>query len=142
MSPCFFVTMVHMNCVFCDFATGEKECFKVWENEDFMAFLDINPVNPGHTLLIPKIHVSDVLGMEAGAYQQLFVAAKELASKMKAALGAPRAGLAVEGFGVDHVHVHLVPVYAGNELNPERAKSATQEELVAIQEKLSAALNY
>lgn len=122
-----------MNCLFCDFTNNEKDILKVWEDDSFLAFLDINPINPGHTLLIPKKHYSDVFEMDEQMYKSIFEAAKFLAVKIKKAFNAPRVGLAIEGFGVDHVHLHLVPTYGGNELNPEKAKPASRDELEAIQ---------
>ena len=129
-----------MNCIFCDFANNEKECFKVWEDEHFLAFLDIHPINHGHTLLIPKEHIADVFNLEEDLYTKLFSSAQMLAQKMKKVFNAPRIGLAIEGFGVDHVHIHLVPVYSGNELNPERAIAASPDELRLIQQKIVSAL--
>ena len=130
-----------MNCLFCDFITGEKDFFKIWENDHFLAFLDINPINPGHTLLVPKKHYSDIFEMDQDTYVDIFEVARLLANKIKKTLDAPRVGLAIEGFGVDHVHIHLVPVYGGNELNPERAKPASSEDLKIMQDKLVSSLH-
>ena len=130
-----------MECLFCDFAKSEKDCFKVWEDDLFIAFLDIHPINPGHTLIVPKKHYADAFEMDESTYSKIFEVARFLAPKMKNAFGAPRVGLAIEGFGVEHVHIHLVPVHNGNELNPERAKEALVEELQHSQAKLIAAIN-
>jgi histidine triad (HIT) family protein len=129
-----------MNCLFCDFTNDEKGTLKVWEDDLFLAFLDINPINPGHTLLIPKKHHSDVFAMDEQTYKSIFENAKFLAVKIKEALNAPRVGLAIEGFGVDHAHIHLVPVYSGNDLNPERAKPVSKNELEVIQKILISSL--
>lgn len=125
-----------MNCLFCDFINNKKDFYKVWEDSDTLAFLDINPVNKGHVLLIPKDHYSDILEIQNDLYLKLFSNAKKLSTKLKEAINSPRVGIAVEGFGVDHVHIHLVPVYKGGELNPERAYKADSQELKQIQEKL------
>ena len=130
-----------MECLFCDFAKGEKDYFKVWEDDLFIAFLVIHPINPGHTLVVPKKHFVDVFEMDESTYNKVFEVARFLAPKMKSAFEAPRVGLAIEGFGVEHVHIHLVPVHNGNELNPERAKEALVEELQHSQAKLIAAIN-
>ncbi len=129
-----------MNCIFCDFANDEKECFKVWEDKHFLAFLDMHPINPGHILLIPKEHIGEVFDLQEDLYTKLLTSAKMLAPKIKKVFNAPRIGLAIEGFGIDHVHVHLVPVYHGNELNPERAIAATLDDLRLIQQKIVTAL--
>ncbi len=130
-----------MECLFCNFANKEKDCFKVWEDDLFIAFLVIHPINSGHTLIVPKKHFTDVFEMDESTYNKIFDVARFLAPKMKKAFEAPRVGLAIEGFGVEHVHIHLVPVYNGNELNPERAKESSVEELQHSQAKLTAAIN-
>ncbi len=130
-----------MHCLFCNFVNNEEDCFKVWEDDLFIAFLDIHPINPGHTLVVPKKHYADVFEMDKSTYSRIFEVARFLASKMKLAFDAPRVGLAIEGFGVEHVHIHLVPVYKGNELNPERAKEVSAEELRHSQVKLIAEIN-
>lgn len=131
-----------MKCLFCDFVNNKnKNFYKVWENEKNLAFLDINPVNKGHVLLVPKKHYSDVLDIEDDLYLKLFSSAKILAMKMKKKINAPRVGFVIEGFGVDHVHIHLVPVYNGGELNPDRAYRATEMELKEIQKLLSDIFN-
>jgi histidine triad (HIT) family protein len=125
-----------MNCLFCDFVNNKKDFYKVWEDVGTLAFLDINPVNKGHVLLIPKKHYSDIFDMDDDLYQKLFSNAKKLSLKLKGVINCPRVGIAVEGFGVDHVHIHLVPVYKGGELNPDRAYKASKSELKEVQEKL------
>lgn len=129
-----------MNCLFCDFVNNKNNnLYKVWEDDISLAFLDINPVNKGHVLLIPKEHHSDIFEIKNDLYFKLFTNAQKLSEKMKEAIESPRIGLAIEGFGVDHAHIHLVPVYKSGELNPERAYKASDEELKEIQEKLSKA---
>jgi histidine triad (HIT) family protein len=117
---------------------GEVPCHKVWENESFFAFLDVNPINPGHTLVIPKKETDYLFDLNDIEYSALFLAAKKLALVLKKATQCERVGLAVEGFMIPHVHIHLVPLNEGNGLNPEKAKKATEEELVAMAEKIKA----
>lgn len=126
-----------MNCIFCDFVNNKKAFYKVWENSDALAFLDINPINKGHVLLIPKEHHSDIFDVNDDLYIKLFSNAKKLSLKLKEINNSPRVGIIVEGFGVDHVHIHLVPIYNGNELNPTRAYQAETKELLEMQDKLS-----
>ena len=122
-----------MKCLFCDIINNEVPVFNVWEDDDFLAFLDINPINSGHTLLIPKVHIEDVFNMSDNYFRKLFLTAKKIAPILQKATRAKRVGMAVEGFGVPHAHLHLVPVNNGNELNPEKAKTATEAELNNIQ---------
>jgi histidine triad (HIT) family protein len=123
-------------CIFCDIANNITNSFKVWEDENFFAFLDITPINPGHILVISKIHYEDVYDMPSSLYTGLFIAIKRLSPTLKKVTSAKRIGLAIEGFGVAHVHVHLVPVNKGNELNPERARHLPEKELQEMQKAL------
>ena len=126
--------MVAMKCLFCDIVQGKEVVFNVWEDTYFFAFLDNHPINPGHTILIPKSHIENVFEMTDDAFQRLFLTAKRIAPILQKATSAKRIGIAVEGFGVPHVHVHLVPVNSGNELNPDRAKKAESADLKNIQD--------
>ena len=114
-------------CVFCKIVKGEIPSYKIWEDDKFYAFLDINPIFPGHTLLIPKKHHN---------YVEIMLKAKMLSSRIKTATGSARVGLAVEGISVPHLHIHLVPINYVNDLDPCKAKHATPEELKEMQEKL------
>ncbi len=125
-----------MECIFCDIFAGEAPSFKVWENEDFLVFLDIVPINPGHLLLIPKKHVEDIFALPDRLFDEAFRTAKKLAGPLKRATSAKRIGMAIEGLGVPHAHIHLVPINKGNDLNPDRAKAASQKELGDMQNRL------
>lgn len=107
---------------------------KVWEDDEHLAFLDINPINLGHTLVIPKEHVNSAFQMSDDDYSELFLAAKKLAKSVKQATGAERVGLMVEGFGVPHVHVHVVPLFGPGELNPDKAAKEEENDLKAMRE--------
>ena len=119
-------------CIFCKILNGSAPAHKVWENESFLAFLDINPVNPGHTMIIPKHHIDYVFDLAEPHYSELFRIAKELSEPLKRATQANRIGVVIEGFGVSHLHVHLVPINGVNELNPTRARRATAAELAVV----------
>jgi histidine triad (HIT) family protein len=117
------------DCIFCRIIAGEIPSTKIWEDDDFFAFLDINPINPGHTLVIPKKHHDYLFTMDEPLYSKIFDAAKMLSKPLEKATGAKRIGVVVEGFLVPHVHVHLVPLHEGGELSFGRAKKAMTEEL-------------
>lgn len=104
----------------------------MWEDENFLASLDINPIKVGHVLLVPKIHINYVFDLTEPLYSQLFQAAKTLSEPLRHAINASKVGVVVEGFGVPHGHLHLVPVNGGNELNPERAAPAKPEALEKV----------
>ena len=116
-------------CIFCQIIKGVEPAHKIWESADFLAFLSIHPVNPGHVCLIPKTHVDYVFDLEEPLYSEIFQAARRLSEPIKQATSAKRIGIAVEGFTVPHVHVHLVPLFNDSELDPHRHIKQTQEEL-------------
>jgi len=124
------------NCLFCKIIAGEIPCHKVWENDFHLAFLDINPIREGHTLVIPKAHASYLFDMDDANYQSVFAATKRVAGRLKEVFQVPRIGVAVEGFAVDHVHVHLVPLTGVGQLDPKQAKLADQTELAKLAERI------
>lgn len=128
-----------MNCIFCKIINSEIPAYKLWENERFLALLDINPIKPGHLVVMPKAHYSDLYEMPEDLYSELFSIIKKIAPLLKKETGSKRVGLVVEGFGVDHIHVHLVPINMGNELNPENAVKATADDLQSMQGRIKKA---
>lgn len=125
-----------MECIFCKIINKEIQSYPVWEDKDFLVFLDIMPINKGHILIIPKKHEDSIYKLEDYLYKESFLVAKKLSESLRKATNAIKIGIAVEGFGVDHAHVHLVPLYGAHELNPERAQKASPEELKEMQQKL------
>jgi histidine triad (HIT) family protein len=97
------------DCIFCKIASGEIPAEKTYEDADVMAFLDIHPKAPGHTLLIPKEHHQWFQDMPDELYAKVFLAAKKIASDIKAKNGADYVRLGIVGTDVPHVHLHLVP---------------------------------
>lgn len=124
------------DCIFCKIAKGEIPSTKVWEDEGYFAFLDINPINPGHTLLIPKKHEDSVFDMDDESYSGLFQAAKKLSGPLQKAADSKRVGVIIEGFAVHHAHVHLVPLHNAGELDFSRAEKASPEELEEIAKRI------
>lgn len=120
------------NCIFCKIVKGEIPCVKIWEDEKHLAFLDLSPINPGHTLVIPKKHTDYIFDLEDEEYKDLMLQAKKLAKKLNTSLNPKRIGVIVEGFAIAHVHLHLVPINNGGELNPEKATHPPLEELEKI----------
>src|SRR5271157_580813 len=117
----------NMNCIFCDIIRTPTRGFIIWQNRDFVLLLDIKPINTGHLLLVPKKHIRDISDMSETLHRKTFELARKASKILKDITGAKRIGLAIEGFGVPHAHVHLVPVNRGNELNPLRAKRISEE---------------
>jgi len=125
------------NCIFCKIIKKEIPSNIVWEDGSYIAFLDQNPLRSGHTLVLPKKHTDYIFDLNDGEYAELMLQVKNIAKKLKIALRPKRVGMIVEGFGVDHVHVHLIPINDMNELDSINRKSANDSELKKIIEKIS-----
>jgi histidine triad (HIT) family protein len=125
-----------MDSIFTKIINGQLPSFQLWESDLFIAILVPDPINSGHTLLIPKQQIDYIFDLSDELYNSMWQVVKWLAPSIQKAMECKRIGIAVEGFGVPHVHVHLVPVNSGNELNPERAVSASHEQLITVQNKI------
>jgi histidine triad (HIT) family protein len=114
-----------MATIFTRIAAGEIPSYKVAENEDFYAFLDINPLAPGHTLVIPrKIEEDYIFNLDAKTYEGLWAFARKVAIAMKNAIPCKRVGLAVLGMEVPHTHIHLVPLQSEGDLDFRKKRCA------------------
>lgn len=125
-----------MATIFTKIATGEIPSYKVAENENFYAFLDINPLAKGHTLVIPKKTEDDyIFNLDDKTYSGLFSFAKQVAKALKNAIPCKRVGVAVLGMEVPHTHIHLVPMQseADMDFRKEHLK-LSQEEFKEIAE--------
>jgi len=101
-----------MDCIFCKIAKGEIDSAKIWEDENFVAFLDVNPNTKGMTLVMPKKHFdSDVFLMPEKDYQGLMFASKKVSEILKKGLDVNRVAMVAEGMGVNHAHIKLYPLY-------------------------------
>lgn len=125
-----------MPSLFSKIVAGEIPAAKVWENDEFLAFLDINPVQPGHTLVIPKQEVDYLFDMEEGLYSRLMVACQTVAKGIKKATGCKRICVAVVGYEVPHAHVHLIPTNELAEYPFPPRQQMTPEELQGIAGKI------
>ena len=96
--------------IFTKIITGEIPSFKVAENEDFIAFLDINPNAPGHTLCVPKKEVNKIFDLDSETYFDLMDFSREVALALREEVPCERIGMSVIGLEVPHVHVHLIPL--------------------------------
>jgi histidine triad (HIT) family protein len=123
-------------CLFCKIIAKEIPSYTVWENGTFLTILDIHPVNPGHLLIIPKEHIENIFDMPGGLYEEMFNTAKALSTPLQKAMGSVRIGMVIEGFGIPHAHLHLVPIDHAHELDSSRAKPMPAEKLAAIAEKI------
>jgi len=124
------------DCIFCKIIAKQVPKRILWENDHFLAFLDLTPVQPGHLLIIPKEHIETVFDMPDGLYEELFNAAKALSTPLQKAMKSVRVGMVIEGFGVPHTHLHLVPINKSHDLDSGNARPASPEELDAIADKI------
>lgn len=107
-----------MATIFSRIASGEIPSYKVAESEDFYAFLDINPLSPGHTLVIPrKVEDDYIFNLDEETYAGLWAFARKVAVAIKAAVPCKRVGVAVLGMEVPHTHIHLVPLQTEGDLD-------------------------
>ena len=119
--------------IFSRIVAGEIPCHKVAENEEFFAFLDINPVAKGHTLVIPKAEVDYLFDIDDPKLGRMMAFAKRVARAQEAAIPCKRVGLAVMGLEVPHAHIHLIPITKESDMNFFGKKlSLSQEELAEI----------
>ena len=122
-----------MATIFSRIVAGEIPCHKVAENEEFFAFLDINPVAKGHTLVIPKAEVDYLFDIDDQKLGRMMAFAKRVARAQEAAIPCKRVGLAVMGLEVPHAHIHLIPITKESDMNFFGKKlSLSQEELAEI----------
>ena len=123
-----------MATIFTKIAKGEIPSYKVAENEDFYAFLDIAPMAKGHTLVIPKHTEEDyIFNLEDETYAGLCAFAKKVAQALKAAVPCQRVGVAVLGMEVPHTHIHLVPLQTEGDMDFRKKKlELSQEEFAEI----------
>ena len=99
-----------MPSIFYKIVRNEIPSYKVYENENFLAFLDINPLKKGHTLVIPKIEVDYIFDLKSKQYQELWNFAKLVAKGMKRVIKCKRISIVVMGLEVPHAHIHLIPL--------------------------------
>ena len=122
-----------MATIFSRIVAGEIPCHKVAEDEEFFAFLDINPVAKGHTLVIPKAEVDYLFDIDDPKLGRMMAFAKRVARAQEAAIPCKRVGLAVMGLEVPHAHIHLVPITKESDMYFGGKKlSLSQEELAEI----------
>lgn len=106
------------DCIFCKISKGEIPSFKIYETEDHLAFLDINPNTKGVTLVIPKQHIgSTIINMDQSIYLQTLTEAKKVAENLAQKFNIKKVGVAIEGTGVDHFHIKLYPFHEGVEIS-------------------------
>lgn len=117
-----------MNSIFTKIVNGEIPCYKITEDENFLAFLDVNPNAKGHTLCIPKQEINKIFDIEDDLYLGLMAFSKKVAVALEKTVPCKRIGMAVIGLEVPHAHVHLIPLNEMDEMRFQNKVSLTKEE--------------
>ncbi len=122
-----------MASIFTRIVTGEIPAYKIAEDDRFLAFLDINPLAKGHTLVIPKNQVDNIFDLDDQTYRDLWLFAKKVACAIDECMPCERVGVAVVGLEVPHAHIHLVPINNIYDIDFKKEKlKLSQEELADI----------
>ena len=126
-----------MASIFSKIVSKEIPCFVIQENDEFLAFLDVNPLVPGHTLVIPKIEIDYIFDLDDDTLQRMILFSKEVARKLKDKFPCKKIGVTVVGLEVPHAHIHLIPINSIDDMNFSREKlKLSQDQLWEIQNKI------
>jgi histidine triad (HIT) family protein len=130
------------SCLFCKILSGKIPSYKVLEDKDFYGFLTLNPINPGHSLVIPKKHSEYIFDMEDDLQGKILMFSGKVAKALKKAIKPKtgKIGIMVAGLEVPHSHIHLVPMDGEGDLNFSKASSASENELKMLQKKITSQL--
>lgn len=121
-----------MPSIFTRIINGEIPCYKIAEDKNYFAFLDINPNSKGHTLCVPKKEVDKIMDLDQETYMGLMAFSRKVGKAIEAAVDCKRVGLTVIGLEVPHVHVHLIPLQGMKDATFQNKVVLTQEEFEAI----------
>lgn len=122
--------------VFTKIINGELPCHKIAENEDFIAFLDIDPLVKGHVLVVPKTEVDKIYDLPEKYLAGMLLFARPIAKAIEKSFDCKRCGISVIGIEVPHTHMHLVPINSANDLNftrPKMKMTDAEMEMVRLQ---------
>lgn len=125
-----------MATIFTKIINGEIPCYKIAEDENFLAFLDINPNTKGHTLCVPKQEVNKLFDLEEDTYQGLMMFSRKVAKALEKTVPCERIGIAVIGLEVPHVHVHLIPINEMKDMTFQHKTVISAEEMTTLAKKI------
>ena len=129
-----------MASVFTKIINGEIPSYKIAEDDNFLAFLDVNPNAKGHTLCIPKQEINKIFDMEEDLYLELMAFSRKVAIAIEKTIDCKRVGMAVVGLEVPHVHVHLIPLQDMDDMRFARKVSLSPEEFQRVAKQIAANL--
>ena len=126
-----------MATIFSRIIKGEIPCYKIAEDDKFFAFMDINPVSKGHTLVVPKKEVDYIFSLGDAELGEMMVFAKKVAAAIEKAMPCKRIGVAVIGLEVPHAHIHLIPIVEEGDMDFKKEHlHLTSEEFLEIQKRI------
>lgn len=131
-----------MATIFSKIVAGEIPCFKVAENDQFLAFLDIQPLKPGHILVIPKAEIDYIFDLDDDLLGSMMVFAKKVAKGIQTIVPCEKIGVSVIGLEVPHAHIHLIPIESVSDINFSRAKlQMDKEEMQHLAAKIASSIS-
>jgi histidine triad (HIT) family protein len=126
-----------MASIFSRIISGEIPCYKIEEDEEFLAFLDVNPLAIGHCLVIPKIEIDNLFDIDDELLGRMIIFSKKVANKLRKSMECKRIGMSVIGLEVPHAHIHLIPINTVSDMNFEKSKLRVSEnDLLGIQSRI------
>ena len=129
-----------MSSIFTKIVNGEIPAYKITEDADYLAFLDVNPNAQGHTLCIPKKEIDKIFDMDEDHYLGLMKFSRKVAKALEKTVACKRIGMAVIGLEVPHTHVHLIPLNEMDEMRFQNKVKLTKEEFEALAKEIQANL--
>lgn len=129
-----------MSTIFTKIIKGEIPCYKVAEDDNFLAFLDINPNAKGHTLVIPKKEENKIFDLDKSSYNNLMEFSRKVAIAIEKSVPCKRVGMAVIGLEVPHVHVHLIPLNEMDDIRFTKKVQLTSDEFIEVAKKIASNL--
>ncbi|GAB5398730.1 MAG: HIT domain-containing protein [Aureisphaera sp.] len=129
-----------MSSIFTKIIQGEIPCYKVAEDDHFIAFLDINPNAKGHTLCVPKKEINRIFDMEEAHYLELMRFSRNVAKALEKIVPCDRIGVSVIGLEVPHVHVHLIPINEMRDMTFQHKVKLSPEEMTSLAQRIQESL--
>lgn len=130
-----------MGSIFTKIINNELPAYRVFENDKVISFLTIEPIHPGHTLVIPKTEVDHWMDVPEDEYQEVYYQAKRIGKAIQKVTSSTRVAQAVVGLEVPHFHLHLIPMWQPSDLDFKKATQATSDNLKLMQEKILSELD-